>query len=266
MQLAYLFLLVLFPFHGDLSLRIAEKTNAIRTEPKNALLYMQRGELYFQHEQPDSALIDYRTALNKGLDTSVIHELMAEAFLANEENEEGLRSVAEFLALEPSNLKGIHTRGKLLEASGKLKDAIADFEFVLEKANNPRPQDFAHLSDLYLKSDPTDFERSIGTLNNGIKKLGNVISLQMKIYDLEKGRKNYTAAHQLLDEMMGPLSRKERLLVEKAELFLMEGKTLEAAEWLVTSENAIASLPLRFQNIGATQKLIERIEGLKQQL
>lgn len=252
--------------HGDLSVRIAEKTDAIRVEPNNGLLYLQRGELYFQHEQPDSALADYRNALKRGLDTSLVHVLMAEAFLASGEYESGLKSVSEFLALESNNLKGIHTRGKLLEASGKLKQAIADFEFVLARSDNPRPQDFVHMAELYLKSDPEDTKSAIAMLKNGVDRLGNVISLQMKIYNLEKDRKNYTAAHQLLDEMMEPLSRKERLLVEKAELYLLEKKNLEAAQALVDAENAIAALPIRFQNLGATNKLKEHIQELKQQL
>jgi tetratricopeptide (TPR) repeat protein len=266
MHAVFWILFLSIPFHGDLSVRIAEMTQAIQSHPKNGLLYMQRGELYFQHEQPDSALIDYRTALKNGLDTSLIHVLMAEAFLANGENEEGLSSVGEFLALEPNNLKGIHTRGKLLEASGKLKDAITDFEFVLQKADNPRPQDYTDLAELYLKSDANDVNRAIGILRQGIEKLGKIISLQMRIYDLEKKRQNFAAAHRLLDEMMEPLSRKERLMVEKAELFLLERKTVEAAESLVDAENAIASLPPRFQNIGATDQLKKRIAELKQQL
>ncbi|MBI1287324.1 MAG: hypothetical protein GC178_07060 [Flavobacteriales bacterium] len=265
-MLVFLLSALSFLPHGDLSIRIAEKTEAIRVEPENGLLYMQRGELYFQHEQPDSALIDYRSALKNGLDTSLIHVLMAEAFLANGNNEAGLRSIEEFVALEPTNLKGIHTRGKLLEASGKLNEAITDFEYVLEKSNNPRPQDFVHLSNLYLKADTNDVEHAIGTLKEGIGRLGNIISLQMKIYNLEKDHRHFAAAHQLLDEMMEPLSRKERLLVEKAELFLLEQKAVEAAQTLVDAENAIATLPPRFQNLGATTKLKQHIEELKQQL
>lgn len=265
MQMAFWAILFWLP-HGDLSVRIAEKTDAIRVDPKNGLLYLQRGELYAQHELPDSALMDYGTALEIGLDTSILHVLMAEAYLATGENEKGLTAVTEFLRLEPNHLKGIHTRGKLLVASEKLKNAITDFEFVLKEADNPRPQDFAHLADLYLKSDSLDFENAIATLNTGIQQLGKIISLQMRIYELEKQRKNFATAHLLLDEMMEPLSRKERLMVEKAELFLEEQKTTEAAQMLVNAENAIAELPPRFKNIGATNQLKIRIEELKQQL
>lgn len=258
-------MLLLLP-HGDLSVRIAEKTNAIRVDPKNGLLYLQRGELYAQHELPDSALMDYGTALEIGLDTSVVHVLMAEAYLANGENEKGLTAVDEFLRLEPNHLKGIHTRGKLQEAAGKLKKAITDFEFVLKEADNPRPQDYVHLAELYLRSDSTDFKNSIATLNAGMAHLGTIISLQMRMYELEKQRKNFAAAHQLLDEMMEPLSRKERLMVEKAALFLEEQKPAEAAQLLVNAENAIAELPPRFKNLGATNQLKNRIEELKQHL
>lgn len=265
-MLSALFSLFLFLPHGDLSVRIAEKTDAIKLNPKDGVLYMQRGELYFQHDQPDSALADYRTALNLGLDTSLIHVLMAEAFLANGQTEAGLNSVATFLRLVPNHLKGIHTRGKLLEASAQLEAAFTDFEFVLENADKPRPQDFVHLAELNLKIDSSDTETTIEILQLGIKKLGNIISLQMKIYELHKELGNFGGAHQLLDEMMEPLSRKERLMVEKAELYLLEKKSSDAAQTLVDAENAIAALPPRFRNIGATTQLVKRIEELKQQL
>lgn len=258
--------LLVSPFHGDLSVRIAEKTELIRTDPKNWLLYMQRGELHFQHEQPDSALLDYQIALENHIDTSVIHVLTAEAFLALGDFNAGLDQIDLFLELEPADLKGIHTRGKLLEASGRFTEAATDFEHVIGHTTESRPQDHVQLADLYLKMDGDDFDRAIRTLERGIQQIGEIVSLQMKIYELEKQRRNYAAAHVLLDRMMEPLSRKERLMVEKAELFAAEGKPMEAAQLLLDAESAISALPIRFQNIGATVKLKEKIEHLKQKI
>ncbi len=258
--------LLKFAPHGDLEVRIAEKTAEIRTDPKNLLLYMQRGELHAQHDHPDSALIDYEFAIGNGIDSSTVFVLMAEAQLALGKLDDGQNSVKLFLKHEPDHLKGIHVRAQLYEAQGQFENAISDFELVLKKAESARPHDYVKLSELYLKRDSTDHNNAIDVLHRGIAKLGNIISLQMKMYELEKQRGNYLAAHQLLDDIMKPLSRKERLLVEKAELFQMEGKTVEAAESLVNAENAIASLPLRFQNIGSTQKLQERIAELKKNL
>lgn len=121
--------LLLLP-HGDLSVRIAEKTAVINTEPTNWLLYMQRGELYAQHEQPDSALIDYQFAIENGFDSSAVFVLKAEAHLALGDLENGLFSVEEFLRMEPDHLKGIHVRAKLFQAKHDLDRSIRDFEFV----------------------------------------------------------------------------------------------------------------------------------------
>lgn len=265
-MLAILLSALLFLPHGDLSVRIAEKTAAIKAEPNNWLLYMQRGELYAQHEQPDSALIDYQYAIENGFDSSTVYVLKAEAHLALNEVDEGLKSVSRFLKMEPAQLKGIHVRAQLFEAKNELDKAVEDFEYVIRNSESARPQDYVELSGLYLKRDSTDLENAIDVLNRGRKKLGNIISLEMKLYDLEKGRGNFQAAHLILNRMMEPLSRKERLMVEKAELFLLEKKHVEAAEALVEAENAIVALPARFQHIGATVKLKQRIEELKQQL
>ncbi len=265
-MLAILLSALLFLPHGDLSVRIAEKTAAIKAEPNNWLLYMQRGDLYAQHEQPDSALLDYTVAIKNGFDSSTVYVLKAETHLALKEIDEGLKSVSQFLKMEPDHLKGIHVRAQLFEAKNELDKAIRDFEFVIRNSESARPQDYVELSNLYLKRDSTDFKNAIDVLNHGREKLGNIISLEMKLYDLEKGRGNYAAAHNILNRMMEPLSRKERLMVEKAELFILQEEQVEAAKTLVEAENAIAALPARFQHIGATVKLKQRIEELKQQL
>lgn len=259
-------LFYLFPFHGELSVRIAEKTAAIRENPNNLILYMQRGELHLQHENPDSAIIDYEYALKHGIDTSTIHVLAAEAYLAAGRYDSGLEQVNQFLRMEPEHLKGFHTRGKIYEAKNEFLKARADFTLVIEKAETARPQDYIHLANLHLKIDSLDSKSAIETLEFGISRLGNIVSLQMMIYELYRADKNYELAHSKLDEMMEPLNRKERLLVEKAELFLAENKPIEAAETIIQAENSIATLHPRFQNSGATKKLMETIEKLKQQL
>ncbi len=251
----------LFP-HGDLSVRIAEKTAEIRLNPHNGILYVQRGQLYFQHEQPDSALTDYKMALEQGLDSALVYLMIAEAQLSLKLSEEGLSSIGKYLSSEPNNLKGIHTRGRLLQALGDLPAAIADFEFVLARASSPRPQDFLELADLRSKTEGTD--SAIETLKSGCLRLGNIVSLQLRILELEKERKNFEAAHVVLDRMMAPLSRKERLMVEKAELYLLQGNQLAAKKTLSQAETAIASLPARFQNVDAIIELKERIITLQQ--
>lgn len=256
---------LLFPVHGDLEVQIAEKNRAIKASPDSIWLYVERGLLYYQHEQADSALLDYDFALNNGLDTSIVYCYMSEALLSKNEYKRGLYHVSEFLKQEPNHKRGIHVRAKLLQALGKLVEAATDFEYIICHSDNNTPQDYIQLANLFLHIDSANFEKPIDVLNRGLERLGELFSLRMKIYELEKMRKNYAAAHTMLDKIMQPLSRKERLLIEKAALFLLESKTIEAAQCLVDAENAITSLPIRFQNIGATIKLKERINQLRQQ-
>lgn len=265
MLIRLLLSLVLLP-HGDLSVRISEKSKEIESHPENGLLYLQRGELYLQHEQSDSALVDFQHSLTLKPDTSAVYILLAEAYLNLDQYKKGMAAVDEFLKLEPDHLRGIHTRARLYETVGKLDAAARDFEYVLEKGDNTRPQDYVQLAELLDKLNPKDPTEAISILNQGIEKLGDIISLQIKVYDLEKERRNFKSAHAMLDKMMEPLSRKERLMVEKADLYLLEGNPVEAAQYLVHAENAIAQLPTRLKNIKATTDLKQRIEQLKQQL
>src|SRR5262245_7785095 len=48
--------------HGDLHEQIAAATSQIEKNPKNAELYLKRGELHRAHEDWDAALADYERA------------------------------------------------------------------------------------------------------------------------------------------------------------------------------------------------------------
>lgn len=230
------------------------------------MLYLQRGQLYVQHEQPDSAIVDYKFAISNGLEKPEVFILLAEAQLAAGELEDGLKSLAKYSLMNSDELRGIHVRAQLHHAL-KLYDAsIADFEYVLSKTESPSPQELVQLSNLYLERDSTDFANAIDVLQRGKEKLGNIFPLELKIYFLEKKRENFKEAHLVLDQLMESLSRKERLMVEKAELYLLQKKSREAAEVLSSAEMAIAELPKRFQTNDATNKLSQRIEELKKQL
>src|SRR6266550_708067 len=67
--------------HGDLHLQIEEVTKRITLEPKNAELYLKRGELHRAHQDWDAAQADYDFAFALSPKLEVIDLAKGKMFL-----------------------------------------------------------------------------------------------------------------------------------------------------------------------------------------
>jgi len=80
-------------------------------------------------------------------------------------------------------------------------------------------------------------------LDEGINKLGPVVTLQLAAIDLELRRKNYDAALTRLDQITAKSERKEAWLVKRGEILKLAGRDDEARTAFNAALVAIEALP-----------------------
>jgi predicted negative regulator of RcsB-dependent stress response len=80
-------------------------------------------------------------------------------------------------------------------------------------------------------------------LDEGIKRLGPLVTLQLTAIDLELRRRNYNAALARLDEITSQSDRKETWLVRRGEILKLAGRQEEARAAFNAALVAIESLP-----------------------
>jgi predicted negative regulator of RcsB-dependent stress response len=92
-------------------------------------------------------------------------------------------------------------------------------------------------------------------LDEGINKLGPVVTLQLAAIDLELRRKNYDGALARLEQITAQSGRKETWLVKRGEILKLAGRDDEARAAFNAALVAIEALPPAYRQSRAVTAL-----------
>jgi tetratricopeptide (TPR) repeat protein len=229
--------------HEGLHEQIIAVTAKIKRDPKNASLYLQRGELYRLHREWTRAAADYDRAARLKPDLTIVDLARGKMLFESGRFQRAKFALDRFLSRQPDHYDGLITRGRVLARIGLRSEAIDDFTHALTKSAVPDP-------DLYIEranvtaEDEKRIDEALNGLDEGIKRLGSLVTLQLTAIDLELGRHNYDAALARLDAVTSQSERKESWLVRRGEILKLAGRQEEAREAFTAALVAIESLPL----------------------
>lgn len=253
--------------HGDLGRRITAKTKAIEKDPKNALLYMERGFLYQQHEEWDFALADYIHSQQLGQKDKVLYFRMAEVYQKLLLFKSGLVCTEQYLKEDSVDVKVHKLRGQLFVKAKDYDAAIASFQFVLEHAVDLTPDNFLMLAAAYHAKNRKKSQEVLAVMDKSIEHFGpKVFALQEQKLEYLKTFKDVDEALEQYDVIIDIQNRKESWLYKKA-AYLYEYKKYEAAkETVEAAETAFSQLKAHKQKTKAMIQLLANIHTLKLKL
>jgi tetratricopeptide (TPR) repeat protein len=168
-----------------------------------------------------------------------------------------------FLRRQPDHVEGFVTRARVLAKMGARVQAAQDFTQALTLAPAPEPELYLERAQV-LAEDERHIQDALRGLDEGIHRLGPVVTLQLLAIDLESRRKNYDAALARLDLIAAQSERKEMWLVRRAEILRNAGRIEEARATFKAALLAIESLPPdRRQNRAVSALELRARSGLK---
>jgi len=216
--------------HGSLHEAIERKSVHIAENPGDALLLFERGLLYQEHKEAGKALADFHKALQLEPAYYICHLPLSELYLEKGLVRKALFHVNTLLSFEPGNPFAYETRASAYQMMGQDALAVADLRkaVALKNADAIRPEDYFRLSGSILKASPGNYDEAIAALEEGLQRLGNIISIQSRIVSLEIESHRCGEAVKRIDQIMAPLARKEKWLAQKAQILEMDGKPEEA--------------------------------------
>lgn len=246
------------PAHDDLRSQIAALTREIAAEPGNAGLYLRRGELHRYCREVPAALADYARARRLDPGLAAVDLGAGRALLEAKRPAEAKRFLDRFVRARPDDSEGRLELARVLVKLGSTN--AADDEYARAIALAPRLS-----PDLYFER--ARFLRAAGrlpaairALDDGITRLGPLVSLEELAIDLELSRKNYDGALARLDRTFAtPNGRQETLLARRGEILAAAGRPVEARETFRQAQRSIEGLPPRLRQTRAIQKLEERV-------
>lgn len=249
--------------HEGVHEQIVALTARIKRDPGNASLYLQRGELYRLHRNWRRAAVDYDRAARLQPGLTVIDLARGKMLFESRRPQQAKIVLDRFLRRQPDHVEGVITRARVLAAIGARVQAARDYTQAIALAPAPEPELYLERAQV-LAGDADHIEEALRGLDEGIKRLGSLVTLQLLAIDLELRRKNHDAALTRLDMITAQSERKEMWLVRRGEILRSAGRIEEAHAAFKTALDAIEALsPDRRQNRSVTALQLRARSGLK---
>jgi tetratricopeptide (TPR) repeat protein len=240
--------------HDGLPARIAQVTRQIAADSSNASLYLERGALYRVARRWDAALADLERAAALDPTRIDVDRLRAVVLLALARHREAEAASTRYLTHTPSDHETLTVRARARVALGRYREAAADFTAAL--ATRPLP-------DLYIERARAERARGAAGLpaarrglEEGLARLGSVITLELEALELELASRAYDEALARVDKLAGGAPRKDSWLRRRGDILERAGRREEAAESYRAALAAATSLPVWTQQAPATRALI----------
>jgi len=228
--------------HEGLHEQIAAITAKIKRDPKNASLYLQRGELHRLHRDWRQSAADYDRAERLHPSLKVVELARGKMLFESGKLRRAKLTLDRFLTQQPAHYEGLITRARVLAKLGARSDAARDFSQALAASYAPEPELYLERANV-IAGDEQRINEALRGLDEGINKLGPLVTLQLGAIDLELRSKNYDGALSRLDQIAAQSERKEAWLVRRGEILKLAGRDEEARAAFKAALAAIESLP-----------------------
>jgi len=249
--------------HEGLHEQIEAVTAKIRRDPKNASLYLQRGELHRLHRDWRRATADYDRAARLQPGLTIVDLARGKMLYESHKLQQAKLVLDRFLHEQPNHVEGFITRARVLARMGDRVAAARDFTQALTLAPAPEPELYLERAQV-LAEEERHIEDALRGLDEGIHRLGPIVTLQLLAIDLESRRRNYDAALSRLDSIAAQSERKEMWLVRRGEILRNAGRIEEARATFKAALVAVESLPPdRRQNRSVTTLELRARSGLE---
>lgn len=246
--------------HDGLHEQIVAVTKKIRKNPKDPALYLKRAELFRLHAEWRNAAADFLRAERLDPGEPGIDLGRGKLWLDSRQYLKARTALDKYLSKQPDGFEGVITMARVL---AKLKDPERSNRYFTQ-ALILAPQDSTEIyferSEMLAAAGKVD--EALKGLDEGIAKLGPIVTLQMAAVDLEVRSGRHELALERLDKLAESMPRKESLLLRRGEILLQAGKPCEARASLIESQNGFDSLPPARKNVRAVRTYVTRLRAL----
>ena len=209
--------------------------------PRDPGLLVQRSQLYTLKGQYDLAVADLNQADQVGSLPTLQYE-KAKLFLTAGWNETGLEFANRYVASNPNDYQGYLVRARLLSKLDRLSDAANDYFKVMEK-NRETPLDvYVEGAKAVSTEDGAYLPQALKMLEQGISRIGPVITLQSAALEAEIRQGSWDAALTRVDKITQQTPRKDTWLAKRGDILVKAGRYDEARKAYQTALEAIEKL------------------------
>jgi tetratricopeptide (TPR) repeat protein len=243
--------------HNGLTEQIAALTAQIVRSSGSAELLVRRAELYRFDHMWKPALADLDRAQQLDPHLASVDLARAHVLLDSGRPRAAVDSATRFLARQPRHADALIVRGRARARLGLRRDAADDFNRALDL--RPAPDLYIERARTVAGTGTATVEAALHGLDQGIARLGPVVTLELEAIDLEERLGRYDSALARLARVSAQAARQESWLARRGAILDRAGRTAEARAAYREALNAAMNLPESTRRTRASAALIERL-------
>jgi tetratricopeptide (TPR) repeat protein len=245
----------------DLQEQITAVTKEIKKNPRDTALFIRRGNLYRGRSDYDAAQADYDYAATLDPKLQILDFLRGQVFFEAKWFLSAKVALDRFLSHQPNHVEALITRARVLIQLGQRLAAVQDFTQALAHTAESRPDIYLERAQTLTAEGSAYFDQALSGIDEGIRKLGPLVTLQLYAIDLEVKQKQFDAALARLEQTSAQSPRKETWLERRGEILREAGRPQEAREAFKAALAALDTLPAPRRNVPAMQELEKRLRS-----
>ena len=245
--------------HGDRGEYLSNLDARIESQPDSVRLLLERAEVHRRLGHRDEALADLDRVFAISPGWSRAHYLIGLNHLDARLFGEAESALRRFLEDVPDSPSGHVALAEALTGQGRHLDAAEEYDLAIALQPTPVPDHFLARARSYRAAGERHLARAIEGLDEGMRIIGPLVTLQKLAIDTELARGNHAGALGRIDTVLAGTERKETWLVNKAKVLATAGRHGEARDAFLLASEALGSLPRRTRSSPAMVALAETI-------
>jgi predicted Zn-dependent protease len=240
---------------------IQRATEEIQKNPNDPMLYVRRAELHRAHLGWDAAMADIERAAALTNQWPHLHLARAVLYLEAAWFESANIAATRYLKHDPTNALASITRARARVKLGQYLGAAEDFTQAIQHAFTQGPELYVERGQALGAAGAAHVDEALRGLDEGLDKLGPIVTLQLTAIDIEVKRNRVDAALGRLDKVMAQAPRKETWLTQRGDILKQAGRNQEAAEAYTAALKALDTLPPARRSVPAVADLRRRLRA-----
>lgn len=246
--------------HADMLLQMEEVSKEIAKDPANAELYLRRSQLRREHAEYETSSADIEKAFSLAPQLPTLDLIRGRLFLDWGWPLSARACLDRFLARQPKHVDALVLRARAQSRLHQRRAAVVDYDLALKLSTGPGPDLFVERAQLLMTEERAQWAEAVRGLDDGLQRLGPLVTLQLFAIDAELKLKNYDGALVRVDKVAERSPRKETWLSRRGEILVQAGRLNEARLAYESALAALQTLPPTRRNVPAMQELSKRIQ------
>lgn len=249
------------PAHDDIRAQIEAVTAQISKNPVDARLYLKRAQLHRLHKAWKNGLADLDRAAQLEPSLDVVDLARGRLLFDAGRLQPAETALNRFLGKNPDAGQAWLTLARVHARLGRHAQAARDFTRAIDQLDEPRPEHFLERARALAALGDDAIDAALRGLDDGIQRLGSLVTLQTYAIELNLRLRDYDAALQRLRTISARARRKERWLAYRGDILLAAGRKADARHAYEQALAAIRILPPRHRMTKAVRDLVDHIRA-----